>query len=464
LSGIALALAAGGDEDAALEIIELVLSAPPAEALVYVPDALAEIALALTDVGCAKDAAALGERTLELAERRWHDFIWERHIASLGQVFAMAGETERALSVVEMLDDVGDMVEALTEAARGLTRKNEAQRALRLAEHAYEVAAEGGTEFHVGLAEREIACALAALGNIEDALDLVRELDNPFRQSETLEAVTEFVLPAGDVTALRDAVDAIGDAYQRDSTLRKVAVALGRGDYRDEALEAAQRLSGGDRIMVVSAVARSLARAGRIDEASPLVERMRAAARRQLSGDSLFDAGVTELGELARALVDVGKQAAAVALADKLLARGGDNESTRAAVAPLFSYAGDYERAADVVASISPAYVVRDDALREIAPGLVRDGQLARLLQLLGDGAALPRAVAEIVSALVAVNELEACRKVWHACLDQARTGDAGEVYSAFSAGAPFIAALDGGRTLVAACEAALTVDAWWRR
>jgi hypothetical protein len=464
LSGIALALAACGDDRAALEILELVLSAPPAEALVYVPDALAEIALALTDIGRAKDAAALGERTLELAERRWHDFIWRRHIASLGRVFAAAGETERALSVVDMLDDVSDVVEALTEAARGLTRKNEAERALTLAEHAYEVAAEEGEEFHVGLAEREIACALAALGNAEEALDLVRELDNPYRQAEALEAVTEFVLSAGDATGLRHAVDAIGDEFQRDWTLRKVAIALARGDYRDEALEAAERLSGGDRIMVVSAVARSLARAGQVDEARPLVERTHADARRQLSRDRLFGPRETELGELTRALVDVGKHADAVALADELLALDGDNESTRAAVAPLFSYAGDHERAADVVALIPPAHVVRDDALREIAPGLVRDGHLARLLQLLEGGAALPRTVAEIVPALVAVNELEACREVWHACLDQARTGDAGEVYGAFSAGAPFIAALDGGRTLVAACEAALAVDAWWRR
>lgn len=454
LSHLALALANAGRDGDSRELLEKVLAKPPEQAPLFLPQALSGIAAALLTAGRSEEAAGLAERSLAAIRTRGWNVYRAHQTSEAAVVLAGAGRLARARSVIENLVP-DDWFKAYIAVVQGLRASGHANAARTFAQHARELGDD------VEFAEREVACAQAAVGDHRTALATVEGMSNPHRQQEALDAMAPGLITAGFCAELIAATQAIDADFTRRWTLRTVGLALARAGEVGHALTAAAGLTGDERVHVLAAAARAQQRAGRGTEARMLADEALAVSESEPK-DYLSGFRYTELGELSRALVDTGRPDLARAILEDLLRDGYDNDQIRCGVVGALAHAGEINRAVAIVTEVSGAYVARDDALCELAPVLVRAGRVDTLVHAVEVGGAIPRTVERVVPVLITEGHLAEAMLVWRSCLDRARTEDTEQVFNALAAGAPAIAALDHGDTLLAACEAAFAVTTWW--
>jgi tetratricopeptide (TPR) repeat protein len=464
LSVAARALAAGGMKTAAAKVAERALAATDAESAT----GLAQAAHALATAG--KREAALATVKRAQAALRPHDYDSFAVAATMGEVACAlagarqmqraAGAARRALdaAVAVLAHDLSSPPGQLGALGPSDTEDSWTGPPLRSAAAAVVAAAavddvladhtartDDDDESAVWLGQQvrlALALALAEQGQVAQAIEVAEGLLEVHDRLWGLSLLTRALVWSGQSDAARlaarravAALEESGLAGWRAEVAGQLAAVAARAGDTDRALAVLAEM---DDAMwldhMVPAVARALAERGDADAALAAVARLDEESTR-----------AETLGLVSEALAGAGRLVGAVEVAEQAMAEADEVVDPWARMDLLRRAAGALRQAGHADRALQAAGRAVSTIRDEDVSASQRNAALAAVgVALAGSGAARPG--------------VEAFR----ASLESARWSSRAAVLAALHDGARDLAALDGGMTLWATCEAATEVEGWW--
>ncbi|MFI2032326.1 hypothetical protein [Streptomyces buecherae] len=387
LVGVAVALAADGQSDAASHLVQ-----QAAEAMHAVADsgeqvrAMVRLARGLYAVGCGDAIASLVEQAVDLAKavrgsgrRDWAMVTLASELAALGRHTQDAQITKRAIAVAESIANAMHQTLALSHVATELGRAGRYADANRLIQQAA-CLNRTPTGWRQDGTLVDIAQAMVAAGRYEDAVATADAIVDLGRRFLAKRLIASTIAHGGrHADALRLAQSSI-EGWQRMEALAEVAHAHAIAGDRQHATDIAQEALdiarvGNNRYQHVAhlaSVARHLAATGRPARAAPLALHASAIALTQQRVDAL--------AATATAWLAIGQKERAAEMIQRAtehsLTTAADYQQERdlTSVVEVLVAAEQYEQAADIAHTIvGPYRQVR--ALANVAKGLIAAGR-----------------------------------------------------------------------------------------
>jgi tetratricopeptide (TPR) repeat protein len=269
----------------------------------------------------------------------------------------------------------------------------------------------------------EVGLGFAELGQVDEALRVVRDIANDEPQMRALGAVATALLTVGKTEQGLTLVGTIPDEAWRTFAMLEVGDSLVEVEQADRARPVAEKLlvaahkraNNSLRALMLAIAAWLLARAGQVERAQPINEEAQSAAR--ASPDDPLR--TMALGGVAMTLAEVGRSDQAVAVAREIK-EDGWRASVLAAVAEALAKIGQVDRAReiakDALAAIDAiAEEPSTSEFAEAARALAKVGltELAlRVARDLGDNRSRASALAAVAEALAEAGQVDQARAI----------------------------------------------------
>ena len=279
----------------------------------------------------------------------------------LSRALAQMGEFDRALEIAESITDERQYAEALSDVARSLSESGEVKRARQVMARARAIAEKIQDKDECLVTLSNVAQVMVKIGEMEQARQV---LDDVLQAAggmwygiwsdiaEAMSGVAQALAYAREFDLAFEAAEWVVDDQRYAETLCGIAHALAQAGERErllQVLEVAERVPGEhQRAEVLAIVAQALIQVGEMERAHL------ALTRAERAGDK----------------VEI----------------GGYRAEILRSVALTWAWAGEFERALEMIKNVSDAYFfIRDGALRDVACMLVGVGKFDRALGVVED-------------------------------------------------------------------------------
>jgi tetratricopeptide (TPR) repeat protein len=306
-------------------------------------------------------------------------------------VLAQVGQAVRAMDIAGLIQNAESRGLAYQLIGEALLARGEKEEACAIFRQELEVAKNIGLGQSKWQALGRIAQALALVGQLDEALEVVEMIEDAGDKATALGEVAAALVKIGQIDQALTVVEMIEDAEYKATALGKVALALTRAEQLDQALNVAQMIAPGFlRGIVLSRIAQALIEAGGRELARAVVSQAMASAEK-IEGE--YTEGML-LAEIAQALGQLGEHEQARRVADQALkaAQKVDDEGD------LRSLSGEVRRQALILVARGLAQAKQFDLALVAAEA---SGRLDEIVQILVQAGEHERAIAVANQALI---------------------------------------------------------------
>ncbi len=371
---IAVALAEAGQFDRAIQTLNLALqNVRTGEDAVNRSVDLSGIAISLAKAG-------QFDRAIQVAQK--FDYAWDcwHALSEISKMLAEAGQFDRAIQIALKIWDPEVRSLALGKIAEELAKAGQSNRANQIFNLAIQIAQKSGCSSALG----KIAKVLIKVGQIDKAnqifnlaIQTAQEIEDEFDRFVELKDIARALAEVGQIDRALQITQKIEDTAERSAMLREIAEVLAQARQFNQALQIAQKIENEeDRSGAFKGIAEALAKVGQFDRAIQIAQKIKNAMDHSLALKEISVA-LTQAGHFNRANQTFNL---AIQEAQKI-----ENAYWRSwaltDIAEALAKAGQIDRVLQIAQKIRDAKEF-SGALCNIAKALAESGQLDRAIEV----------------------------------------------------------------------------------